>query len=155
MKKKLFACLTAAVLALALTACGGKNKDVTVDIAKLADELKGTVTSGQLADVSSDILASTYFFDMEKIEESTAALNSGANSCEVAVVKCSDSKYVAEAEKLFQTRVDNQAALFETYAPEEVTKLDAALIKSAGNYVAFCVTDDTAKAEEILKKAGF
>lgn len=155
MKKRIILCMTALVLVLALTACGKKSNDVTVDIKKLSSDLQATITSGDVAEVSSDILASTYFLDMEKVEESTAALNSGANGCEVAVVKCKDSAYVSEVEELFKTRAKNQSELFADYNAPEAAKLDAAIIKSAGNYVVLCVTDDTAKAEEILKAAGF
>lgn len=156
MKKRILLCITAVICAMALTACGGKKeKDVTVDVTKLAEDLTATVTSDTLSTVSADIMASTYFFDAEKIEEGTAALGSGASACEVAVIKCSDSGYVSEAEDLFKTRVKNQSDLFADYNAPEVAKLDAALIKSAGNYVVLCVTDDTKAAEEVLKEAGF
>ena len=92
---------------------------------------------------------------MDKIEESTALLNSGAYAGEIVIVKCKDSDYVSEVETLFQTRAQNQSKLFADYNAPEAAKLDAALIRSAGNYVVYCVPDDTAKAEEILKAAGF
>lgn len=156
MKKKLSILLTVIAAAFILTACGKSNSQTAdTDITKLREDLQATVTSGELAEISSDLFASTYFFDMAKVEESTAALSSGASACEVAVVKCSDSSYVSEAKKLFETRVKNQSDLFADYNAPEVAKLDAALIKTSGNYIVLCVTDDTAKAEEILKEAGF
>lgn len=156
MKKRLSLLLLAVFIVFALTACSGKKeKDITVDVNKLCEDLQATITSGSLASVTPELQASTYFFDLTKVEESAAALNSGANACEVAVVKCSDSIYVSEVKELFETRVKNQSALFADYAAGEVAKLDSALIKTAGNYVAFCVTDDAKKAEEILKEAGF
>ncbi|MDO4521863.1 MAG: DUF4358 domain-containing protein [Eubacteriales bacterium] len=157
MKKNVSLFLLAALLVFVCTACGSKknDKDITVDISKLCEDLKGTITSGDLAEDSSNLIASTYFFDMSKIEESAAALNSGASACEVAVVKCSDSSYVKDVEELFKTRVKNQSELFAAYNATEVAKLESAVLKSAGNYVVFCVTDDTAKAEEIIKNAGF
>lgn len=156
MKKRILVGITVAICAIALTACGGKkDKEVSVDINRLAADLTATVTSDTLSTVSTDIMASTYFFDMEKVEEGTAALNSGASACEVAVIKCSDSAYVSEAETLFKTRVKNQSDLFAGYNAPEVAKLDAALIESVGNYVVLCVTDDAKAAEEILKEAGF
>ena len=147
-------CLTALVLVFALTACGQKSSEVTVDINQLATSLQESITS-EMAEVSSDIFASTYFMDMDKIDESIAYLNSGAYAGEIAIVKCKSSDYVSEAEQLFQTRAENQAALFSDYNAEEAAKLDSAIVKSAGNYVVFCVPDDTAKAEEVLKEAGF
>lgn len=156
MKKKLLLGAITLMCMAALTACGSKkSKDVSVDINKLTTDLTATVTSDTLSTVSTDIMASTYFFDGEKIEEGTAALGSGASACEVAVVKCKDSGYVSEVEDLFKTRVKNQSDLFADYNAPEVAKLDAALIKNAGNYVVLCVTDDTKAAEDILKEAGF
>ena len=155
--KKKFTLTALAILAVFLfTACGDKkSNDVTVDISQLCSELQETVTSGELIITNENNLAATYFFDMDKLEESIAALNSGANACEIAIVKCKDSDYVSEVQDLFKSRVENQSNLFADYNAAEVSKLDSAIIKSAGNYVVFCVTDDTAKAEEILKKAGF
>ena len=58
-------------------------------------------------------------------------------------------------EKLFKTRVDNQSSLYASYNEGEVAKLDKAIIKSAGAYTVLCVSDDTDKANEILKEYGF
>ena len=158
MKKYLSVTLAALRLILSLTACGGNTpKDVNVSAADLAGQLSETVSDGTLSSepVVSDILASTYFIDMEQVEDSAAYMSTGATSCEVAVVKCKDSSYTSEVQDLFKSRVENRSELFASYAPEEVKKLDAAIIKVSGNYVVLCVTDDTAKAESILKKAGF
>lgn len=158
-KKKTFVLAVLCVFALlALTACGGKSSsgsgDVSVDVSKLCQDLEGTISS-EVSEVSSDVMASTYFFDMDKIEESAAALNSGSSACEVVVLKCKDSSYVSEAEDLLKKRVESQSTLFASYNAPEVAKLDAAILKTAGNYVVFCVTDDTDKANEIIKEAGF
>ena len=138
-----------------LTACGGTNKEVNVDTAKLADELLTTVTSDSLTETASDMLPSIYFFEADTIEKSTAYTSSGATACEVAVVQSKDEKNTAEVEKLLKTRVYNQSALYASYNEGEVAKLDKAIIKSAGAYTVFCVCDDTDKANEILKSYGF
>lgn len=138
-----------------LTACGGKNKEVNVDTAKLADELLTTVTSDSLTETASDMLPSIYFFEADTIEKSTAYTSSGATACEVTVVQSKDEKNTAEVEKLFKTRVDNQSALYASYNEGEVAKLKDAIIKSAGAYTVLCVCDDTDKANEILKEYGF
>lgn len=155
MKKHSVCILPAVLAACILTACSGGSGSSSVDMSKLAEDLKGTVTSGELAEVSSDILASTYFLDMEKIAESTASLSSGATACEVAVVKCKDSAYTSDVESLFETRVENQAALFADYNAAEAAKLEDAIIESNGDYVVLCVTDDTDAAKKILETAGF
>lgn len=153
--KKITLMLCAAVMALCLTACGGKEKEVSVDTAKLAQELLTTVTSDTLSETASDMLPSIYFFEDGTIESGTAYASSGATACEVAIVKSKDAKNASEVEKLFQTRVDNQSSLYASYNEGEVAKLDKAIIKSAGAYTVLCVCDDTDKANDILKEYGF
>ena len=157
LKKTLILTVLCTFTVLLFTACGGKSSsdsaDVSVDVKQLCTDLEGTIDS-EVSEVSNDIIASTYFVDMEKIDEAAAALNSGSNACEVLVLKCKDASYVSEVEDLLKKRVESQSALFASYNAPEVAKLDAALIKSKGNYVVFCVTDHNDKAEEILKEAG-
>ena len=143
-------------MVLCLSACGGeKNKEITVDTAKLAGELQAAVTSDTLSETASDMLPSIYFFEDGAIEEGCAYASSGATACEIAVVKSKEEKNTGNVEKLFQTRVDNQSSLYASYNEGEVKKLDGAIIKSAGAYTVLCVCDDTDKANEILKKYGF
>lgn len=156
-KKTWILAVLCAFAALMLTACGGKSSggsEASVDVSKLCQDLEGTITS-EVSEVGSDIIASTFFFDMDKIEESAAALNSGSSASEVVVLKCKDSSYVSEAEDLLKKRVESQSTLFASYNAPEVAKLDAAILKSSGNYLVYCVTDDTDKANEIIKNAGF
>ena len=148
--KKFTAIICTAILALSMTGCGGKEKEVTIDTTKLAEELQEAVTSDTLSETASDMLSSIYFF-----EDGTAYASSGATACEIAVVKSKEEKNTENVEKLFQTRVDNQSSLYASYNEGEVEKLDHAIIESAGSYTVLCVCDDTDKANEILKKYGF
>lgn len=153
--KKFTALLCTLLLAAGLTGCGGKEKDVTVDTAKLATELQTAVTSDTLSETASDMLPSIYFFEKDAVTEGVAYASSGATACEIAVVKSADAKNTENIEKLFQTRVDNQSALYASYNQGEVEKLDDAIIKSTGAYTVLCVCDDVDKANEILKGYGF
>ncbi|MDO4322639.1 MAG: DUF4358 domain-containing protein [Lachnospiraceae bacterium] len=153
--KKITLLLCAVLMAFCLTACGGKEKEISVDTAKLADELLATVTSDTLSETASDMLPSIYFFEDGTIDSGTAYASSGATACEVAIVKSKDAKNTTDIEKLFQTRVDNQSELYASYNEGEVAKLDKAIIKSAGAYTVLCVCDDVDKANEILKGYGF
>lgn len=153
--KKITSMICMAAMALCLTACGGKEKEVTVDTAKLAEELQAAVTSDALTETASDMLLSIYFFDPEDIETGVAYASSGTTACEIAVVQSKDAKNTEEVEKLFQTRVDNQSDLYASYNEGEVVRLDKAIIKSAGAYTVLCVCDDVDKANDILKEYGF
>lgn len=154
--KKFTTMICTALLALSLTACGGgSNKDVTVDTAKLSEELLTTVTSDTLSQTSSDLIPSIYFVEADDMESGVAYASSGATACEVAVIQSKDASKTGDVEKLFQNRVDNQSELYASYNQGEVDKLDKAIIKSAGAYTVLCVCDDTDKANDILKEYGF
>lgn len=154
--KKLTALLCTLFLALSLTACGGgKDKEVSVDPAKLADELLATVSTDQLSETASEMVPAIYLLEEDAVESSIAYASSGATACEIAVIQSKDADSTADVEKKLQKRVDDQSALYSTYAEEQVGKLDKAIIKSAGVYTVLCVTDDVDKANEILKGYGF
>ncbi len=152
--KKFAAVLCTALIALTLTACGGgKNKDVTVDTAKLADELLTTVTSDELSKMSVDP-STVYLYQSDDVTSAIAYASSGATACEVAVIESKDAANAESMERL-QDRVDSQKALYASYDAASAGKLDDAIIKSAGKYTVLCVCDDTDKANEILKNYGF
>lgn len=154
--KKLITMICVAAMALTLTACGGgKEKDVTVDSAKLVTELLTTVTSDTLSETAADMIPSIYFVEADAIENSTAYASSGTTACEVAVIQSKDASKTADIEKQFRNRVDSQSSLYASYNQVEVDKLDKAIIKSAGAYTVLCVCDDVDKANEILKNYGF
>lgn len=156
MRKKLTLLLCAAAMTLGLTACGGnKEKEVSVDVPKLTEELLSTVTSDQLTETASDMLASIYFYEPDDVASAVAYASSGATACEVAVIESKDAKNTEAIEKLFQTRVDNQSALYASYNEGEVAKLDDAIIESAGVYTVLCVCDDPDAAEKVLEGYGF
>lgn len=154
--KKIVIALCAVMMVLGLTACGGgKSKEVSIDINKLADELQATVTTDTLSQTAAEMIPSIYGFNTDDAESSIAYASSGATACEIAVVQSKDSSKVKDMEKLFQSRADSQSDLYASYNEPEVAKLDKAIIKSAGAYTVFCVCDDTDKANEILKNYGF
>lgn len=71
--KKFTAMICTIAMALTLTACGGsKEKEVTVDTAKLADELLAAVTSDTLSETASDLLPSIYFVEADDMENGVA-----------------------------------------------------------------------------------
>lgn len=157
MKHYLKLMLGMAAIILCLTACSSKgSSDITVDVDALAQELQSeTVTSDTLTASASEMLSSIYFIESDQMKSGAAYLSSGATACEVAVIECADASQTGDVEELFQNRVSNQSDLYASYAPEQVTKLDNAIITSAGPYVVLCVCDDTDKAQEILDSYGF
>ena len=159
MKKNMKMMTTAAALlvlsAAILTGCGGKKKaEVNVDVKSLAAELNGTVTSDTLTEAQESMIRNIYYFD-DSYVAGDAYMSDGTTSCEVAVVECKDDKGAQAAAEKLKSRVSSQKDLYASYNAEEAGRLDKAIIKTAGKYAVLAVVDDTGKAEDILKNAGF
>lgn len=141
-----------------LSACGksGGSADVTVDSAALAKELTSSaVTSDTLTEAQSTMLSTIYFISEEDLAGGAAYMSAGSTACEVAVVELKDASKTKDAEEKFKSRVQSQSDLYASYAPDEVTKLNNAIIKSTGKYTVLVVCDNTDAANEVLKKYGF
>ena len=142
--------------AFSLTACQGGSSKTSIDVSSLADDLNGkTIKSDTLTETSSDMLSTIYFFENGQVSESKAFMSSGATADEICVVKCVDENAAKAVTELFQTRVNNQSKLYESYNADEVGKLDDAIIKSSGSYAVLVVCDDYDEAGDVLKEAGF
>ena len=142
--------------AFSLTACQGGSSKTSIDVSSLADDLNAkTIKSDTLTETSSDMLSTIYFFENGQVNESKAFMSSGATADEICVVKCVDENAAKAVTELFQTRVNNQSKLYESYNADEVGKLDDAIIKSSGSYAVLVVCDDYDEAGDVLKEAGF
>ena len=71
------------------------------------------------------------------------------------MIDCKDASKTEGVAEKFKSRVSSQKELYSTYNADEAGRLDKAIIKTAGQYAVLAVVDDTQKAEETLKAAGF
>ena len=141
---------------LLLAGCGGGKKKVNVDVSALASELnEQTVTSDSLTQAAEAMVPTIYNIDASLLSSSSVYTNSGATSCEVGVFECTDEKAATTVKTALETHAASQEELYRSYNAPEADKLAKAIIKTQGKYAVIVVCDDTAKAEEILKKNGF
>ena len=152
--KTMLLCVTLLTFCSLLSACSG-GKKVSVDPAALAKDLLQAVTSEELTQTADTMVSGSYYIPDDTYAGGIAYKGSGATACEVAVIECKKASQTKDVEKLLKDHVTSQAELYASYNPDEVTKLDNALIKSAGSYVVLCVCDDSDKAASVLKAAGF
>ena len=155
-QKRIALFLSVMLIALSvLTGCGGKKKEVSVDAGALAGELNACVSSDTLNQAEAGMIQKIYYIDEASFAGGAAWLSDGTTACEVAVIECKDASGASGASDKLKARVSSQKDLYASYNAEEAGRLDKAIIKTAGKYAVLAVVDDTAKAEEILKKAGF
>lgn len=154
--KKLLKTLSASLLCLVLmfsfAGCSGESeKDIDLD--KLSQELLTEVEfKDKLAQIDEAMIAKVYGIDYA--EKAIVYVSSGATAEEIALFKLKNSEDAQKAYDAVNKRLDYQKKSFELYIPEEMIKLDDAVIQLCGDYVIFCVSDgDTAKTiiEEYTK----
>lgn len=167
MKKRILALLLAVSL-LSCAGCGGDsgNSTTTTTGSSATDEAP---TDVNVADVTKAVLdeipinsafektADTlgdYFdkLDTDTLESSSYYLcASGAYPDEIAVFKFKDEASAKSAVSAVNDRLENQIEMYETYTPDEMYKLEGAVVKQSGVYVYYLVTSDNEKAESIVK----
>ncbi len=149
MKKVAVAIVTLILLCL-MGGCGGSPAK-EVDINKVAEDLKTQITyKDDLAKLTDEMFDSVYKIDRSLIKQAVAFTSSGATAEEIVAIELNKSDDVKTAETALKERIKYQKDGYSDYGPEEVPKLDNAVIKSSGNYIFMSVSDDHAKAAEIL-----
>lgn len=158
--KKILAALLAAMMLLTLAACGGGNDEnngndgnsetKTVDVQKLADDLRDNVpySTDMIADAVEDLN-----YKMDPPEGTTIAgyIADGNVYDTIVVGQCASEEDAKTLYANVQTYVSDLKAEASRYNPEEVTRLDGALLRQTGTLVVLCVSDDTAAATAIVE----
>lgn len=152
MKRKISIFLCFAALVLLFSSCSSKDKkSPEIDLSELSAAL---LESGAFAEelelIDNDI--GCYIYGMEENAETETLfyMSSGATADELTIFKSADEASASELEKSVSERLDYQKRSFEAYNPDEVTKLDGAVLKTSGVYVLLVVADDYDAANSVI-----
>ena len=149
--KNLFLRLIPAALTLCLTlaACGGQEAAAEFDPETTAQAL---LDSGAFSDaldtVDASVAAALYGVDEADITGSAVYTSLSAGAEEIAVLVLADAAAASAAMDGLEKRVADQKAALESYQPDEVAKLDSAILEQRGSSVllAVCADADAARA---------
>lgn len=148
--KKTFAAVLALCLLLCAAACGEK---AAADFS-LEDCSRALLASDAFTDLLSPITAETaaglYSIDASKLSEAQVYCSTGATAEEIALFKAADEAAAKEIKAACETRIASQKESYESYVPEEVPKLEKAIVRMSGVYVVYVTAADPAAAESIL-----
>ena len=158
MKKLICGTLLAIAMMGTVTGCGKTNESqvesqVEIDVQKAADDIlnKGDFKDNLGAIDKSMALTRLYSLDEAQIKASAFYTNSNATAEEIAVIETTSSEYVDTVKAAFEARITSQEAACKDYLPDEMPKLESAVIYSSGNYVILCVSNDNAGAKELIE----
>lgn len=157
--KKLSALLLAALFLL-LCACSSADSG-TASSSKLplpsaealARELLASGAFSEEMDLAA-VKSGCFLYGLEETaaEDMAFCFSGGATAEELAVFFCANADAAALAEAAVRDRISRQSESYASYKPEEVPKLDKALITVSGNAVVVCVCADTASAQAVLDR---
>lgn len=152
MKRKISVFLCAVSLVLLFAGCSAKEqKPVEIDISEFSAAL---LESGAFAEelelIDNDIGCYIYGMEESADTETLFYMSSGATADELTIFKSADESSASELEKSVSERLNYQKRSFEAYNPDEVTKLDGAVLKTSGVYVLLVVADDYDAANSVI-----
>lgn len=147
--KKMIAALLAVMMLLTLAACGGSA--AKVDAQALADALvQGGRFDGAMSAMSADELR----FSLAEMPECTAAAykSDGTTKEIIVVAQCADSAAAATMKASLETYVAEQKDEAAKYQPEELQRLDSAVLQTVGTCVVLCVSADSDGAAALIRE---
>lgn len=139
-------------MVLMMTACTKEEpKEWSSFTQPLAEALLEDVKfSQELAPVDMNLLTPMYGVEEAMLQDYAVYMSSGGTADEFAIFFAKDTETAKEITKFVEMRVEDQKSVMENYLPEEMSKLENAVIKSEGPYVILCVTDDAETAKDII-----
>jgi hypothetical protein len=101
----------------------------------------------ELSEVSSQITEKRYALTEDDVEEAVGYAGTNAVVDEIAIFKAKDVDAVSEK---VSEHIDSQIKTYESYRPDEVSKLDDCIVTVSGDYVIVCVSEDSTGAKKII-----
>ena len=152
----------ATVCCMALASCGDENTaeskaektatNVSMDVVETADKLKDDIeykdTLNELPESKIEKLFGLATTDYVKGKVYVGS--GGATAEEIACFEAKDSDGAANIKAALENRIESQKKAFENYQPQEMDKLNDPVLVVKDKYVLMCVSDDNAKAQEII-----
>lgn len=144
----------ALLLGALLTACGGGGESAAkpYDPASTAKALlDSSAFSEPLEAMGADLVCGPlYDIDAANVTDSAVYTSLTAGAEEIAVLTLKDEDTAKTALEALKTRVSDQTEALKDYQPEEVAKLDKAIVEQKGNSVLLVVAADADAAQEVL-----
>ncbi len=150
--KKWLAVGLAAIFCMGAAACGGKSSGKQPAAAEVVKAVAAQMSfSDTMSEGEQSMFTARYEIDAALLEDQALYVGTLATADELMVMKLKDQKDVQAAKDAISAHLEDQKFAFETYIPEEMPKIENAVVLTNGNYVLLAVAADTSKVEETFK----
>ena len=140
--KKFLSGILAAALCLGLSACGGKETAPFDPAADAETLLASGAFSEELTQIDRAVICAQYGLDETTVTGCAAYAPTGATAEELAIFTFSSSDQADKALTALQNRVADRTDELEGYLPDEISKLDSAVVEVRGSSALLVVASD-------------
>lgn len=152
--RKVIACMICLTVAFVCFAgCSGTDAP-NINAAELAKQLAEQGSFDEpLTELDAQSAERAFRIDPEDVAAVGAWVGSGATVDEVSVWEGTDTDAAEDIEEELKARLDTRTTDYADYKPEEVPKLNNAILERVGKYVVMCVTPDVNSVRSIIDGA--
>lgn len=131
-----------------------EDNAVSVSASEVVQAVLAEIPINSSVEKGKDDLENYYSgLDVSTVEDAAFALcGSGALPDEITVIRCKSADGAAGAETALKSKLEKQKELFSTYTPDEMYKLNEAVIFTKGNYAVYIALSDNSKAKSVVEK---
>lgn len=157
--KKIVALLMGLVCVFTMTACGGEQKqpEPAYHQSVVAELVEAGAFSEELEELDADTAfmlykLADYGVEREELGDAWVLRSAGATCEEVALLAMAaeDTELLGHVEQALKDYVQSQIEANVDYRPNEIPKLESAMVKRSGGTVLLVVANDLDAAESVL-----
>ena len=150
MKRMVSLCLLC-VMALGLCACGQKEETSVLDDAALAGELlESGAFSQELEELSAGKAEAFYSVAEDKLQSARMYHAAGTSKEQIAIFQATDEEAAKTMASGLRDLLAEWIEADRNYAPEEVPKMEKAVLRQSGVWVILVVANDSEAAAGIV-----
>ena len=150
--RRRIAFIVGTILAFCLFA--GCASGTAVDVKTLAQQIANDVSFDEpLTELDPESAERVFRVEADEVAAVGAWVGSGATVDEVCVWDANDNDDAEDIEEVLAARVASRTEDYQDYKPDEVPKLEQAVLVRNGKYVALCVGPDAAAARSLIEAA--
>lgn len=153
MKKKIAIVIVIVLIIIAVLGIiiNNSNKNIQINIEDLATKIaESGAFEDEIAKIDSEMIMSDYNITTDEVEGFVSYQGSGATSEEIVILKVKDKSNLNDVKDKINSRIQERKQAFQSYLPEEVGKIDNNILRVEGNYIIFCVSNDSSKVNQII-----
>ena len=153
MKKKIAIVIVIVLIIIAVLGIimNNSNKNIQINIEELATKIaESGAFEDEIAKIDSEMIMSDYNITTDEVEGFVSYQGSGATSEEIVILKVKDKSNLNDVKDKINSRIQERKQAFQSYLPEEVGKIDNNILRVEGNYIIFCVSNDSSKVNQII-----